>query len=81
MWVKAQNGKLIIDCVGFDIGNHGFGSQQFEEKTIVYGVTLGTKGYEKIVLGIYKRDTAEKVLKLIKIAIEEHRTLYEMPKD
>lgn len=80
MWIKAQNGRYLFDCVGFEIGYRNFGDSKMMGTTI-YGISQNSsQEYSRVFLGMYEDVYASKVLGEIKEAILAKAPLYEMPK-
>lgn len=81
MWVKTQNGKMILECVGFEIGYHGYGDAK-GVGTSIYGITQnGAKEYSRVLLGVYEKEYAKEVFEKIEFMVCNKQRFYQMPKE
>lgn len=80
MWIKTQDKKYFFDCIGFEIGYHGFGKSE-NMGVNVYGITQSsTKEYSRLLLGTYNtKEIAEHVVSEIQNSVKKHDNLYIMP--
>lgn len=76
MWIKTQNGKTIVDCIGFEIGFQGYGNPK-NIGVDIYGIISNSK--DKILIGSYEQSKANVVLEQLEQAIINDERIFEMP--
>lgn len=72
---------MLLDCVGFEIGYHGYGDPQ-TFTTAIYGITQNnTKEYSRVLLGVYEKEYAKEVFDKIELMVYNKQRFYKMPKE